>query len=131
MILLDTHVIVWAAVQPDKLSDKAKHHITQSKLLGEIYIADISLWEIAMLFHKKRIIIDTTYSDFIQLIKEAFHLQILPITPAIAELSVSLGKEINSDPADRIICATSIIHGAALLTADENLRAANIIQTVW
>lgn len=131
MILLDTHVVVWKALQPDKLSEIATVQINQAKHLSQLAIADITLWEIAMLFHKKRLIVDTNYTSFIQLIQEAFHLNILPITPVIAELSVTIGKEINSDPADRLICATSIIHGAPLITADENLRASQMLQTIW
>ena len=49
----------------------------------------------------------------------------------IANLSVNLPVEINSDPADRIICATSIKLGYPLITADKNLQNSNLVETIW
>jgi len=131
MITLDTHIIVWDALQPEKLTAKARKMIDQANELGEIFIADISLWEIAMLMHKKRLVIDTTYSEFISLIRAANHYVFESITPEIADISVSLESGINLDPADRLICATSIVRGAPLITADSNLRASKIVKTIW
>lgn len=131
MITLDTHIIIWDALQPQKISRKARKMIDQANEMGEIIIADISLWEIAMLMKKKRIVVDTTYSEFINLVRAANHYSFESITPEIADLSVSLSSEINFDPADRLICATSIIQGAPLVTADSNLRKSNIVKTIW
>jgi PIN domain nuclease of toxin-antitoxin system len=49
----------------------------------------------------------------------------------IAELSTNLPSEINQDPVDRIICATSIRTGTELVTADKNLRKSEIVRTIW
>ncbi len=131
MILLDTHIIIWDALQPQKLSPKARKMIDQANEMGKIFIADISLWEIAMLMAKKRLVIDTTYAEFISLIRAANHYVFESITPEIAELSASLNSGINLDPADRLICATSIVRGAPLVTADSNLRASKLVKTIW
>jgi len=131
MITLDTHIIIWDALQPEKLSPKARTIIDRANEMGEIFIADISLWEIAMLMAKKRLIIDTTYSEFISLVRAANHYVFESITPEIADLSVSLHSGINMDPADRLICATSIVRCAPLVTADSNLRASDLVKTIW
>ncbi|NQV41298.1 MAG: type II toxin-antitoxin system VapC family toxin [Candidatus Marinimicrobia bacterium] len=131
MITLDTHIIIWDALQPDKLSRRARNAIDQANETGEILIADISLWEIAMLLHKNRITIDVPYTEFIGLIRAANHYVFESITPEIADLSVSLTSEINLDPADRLICATSIVRGAPLVTADSNLRKSTVVNSIW
>ena len=131
MIMLDTHIIIWDALQPQKLSPKARKMIDQANEMGKIFIADISLWEIAMLMAKKRLVIDTTYAEFISLIRAANHYVFESITPEIAELSASLNSGINLDPADRLICATSIVRGTPLVTADSNLRASKLVKTIW
>ena len=131
MITLDTHIIIWDALQPEKLSPKVRTTIDRANEMGEIVIADISLWEIAMLMAKKRLNIDTTYTEFISLVRAANHYVFESITPEIADLSVSLHSEINLDPADRLICATSIVRGAPLVTADSNLRASKLVKTIW
>ena len=129
MILLDTCAIVWDALEKSKLSAKARAAIKQSE--SELLICDISLWEISMLIKRNRIKIDDTASNFINLILQSRNYNIQEITPEIAELSVNFGSEINNDPADRLIAATSIYRNAPIITADKNLRNATIIETIW
>lgn len=131
MITLDTHIVIWDALEPEKISPRARKMIDQANAMGEIIIADISLWEIAMLMHKKRLVVETTYAELIRLIRAANHYVFEGITPEIADLSVSLKSEINLDPADRLICATAIVKGAPLVTADSNLRASKMVKTIW
>ncbi len=131
MIVLDTHVIIWDALKPELLSKKAKKAIDKANETDGIIFCEISLWEIAMLIKKKRIVIDTTYLEFINLLKAANNYIFKGLTPEIAELSTNLSSEINQDPADRIICATSIINNLKLVTADKNLRKAAGVKTIW
>nr|VFK60638.1 MAG: PIN domain nuclease, a component of toxin-antitoxin system (PIN domain) [Candidatus Kentron sp. UNK]VFK69850.1 MAG: PIN domain nuclease, a component of toxin-antitoxin system (PIN domain) [Candidatus Kentron sp. UNK] len=129
MILLDTCVIIWDALAPGRLTPKARAIIENSE--GESMICDISLWEISMLIKKGRLVVDDTTSRFMNLLIECRHFHIQGITPEIAELSVNLGSDINNDPADRLIAASSILMNAPLLTADRNLRDAAILETIW
>ena len=131
MIIMDTCAIIWDALQKDKLTKKAKTAISKADTNGEILICDISIWEIAMLAKRKKIEFDDTAANLIRLFLESRNVTVVPISPEIAELSVNLGPEINNDPADRIIVATSIIKQAPIITADSNLRDAQIVETIW
>ncbi len=129
MILLDTCAIIWAALEPNKLTPKAKKEIKRSE--NELVICDISIWEISMLINRKRLIVDESASGFINLLIQSQNYQVQQITPEIAELSVHFGAEINNDPADRLIAATSILRNMPIITADQNLRNATILETIW
>lgn len=129
MILLDTCAIIWNALEPSKITSKAKKAIKLFE--NELIICDISIWEISMLIKRKRVIVDATASGFINLIIQSQNYQIQQITPEIAELSVNFGAEINNDPADRLIAATSILYNAPIVTADQNLRDGTILETIW
>jgi PIN domain nuclease of toxin-antitoxin system len=129
MILLDTCAIIWDALDPGKLSSDAANAINDAD--SGLIICDISIWEISMLIKRNRLSIDGTASEFVELALQARNYRIQEITPSIAELSVNLGHEINSDPADRLISATSILLQAPLVTADKNLRDASLIETIW
>jgi PIN domain nuclease of toxin-antitoxin system len=129
MILLDTCVLIWDAIEPNKLTSKAKKAIECSE--NELIICDISIWEISMLIKKNRLTVDDSPSGFINLLLQSRNFQIQPITPEIAELSVNFGTEINNDPADRLIAATSILKNIPIITADQNLRDATILETIW
>lgn len=131
VILLDTCAIVWDALDRTKLTDKAKAAIARADEHHALIISDISIWEISMLIKRCRIEISTTPANFVNLFLESRNISVIPISPEVAELSVNFGAEINHDPADRIIAATSVIHNAQLVTADSNLLRTELIDTVW
>jgi len=131
MIIADTHIIIWDALKPDLLSKKAREALRIANETDGILFCEISLWEIAMLMQKKRIKIDISYLEFINLLISSNNYIFKGISPEIAELSVNLPEEINQDPADRIICATAIRTNTRLITADKELRKANIVRTIW
>ena len=84
-----------------------------------------------MLIKRKRIEVDDTASGFITLLLQSRNYHIQEITPEIAGLSVNLGAEINNDPADRLIAATSILTNAPIITADKNLIESTLLETIW
>jgi len=131
VIVVDTHVILWDALKPGLLSKRATEAMDQANQEDGIIFCDISLWEIAMLFQKERVSIAAAYTDFIRLLFVSNKYQLQAITPEIAELSTQLPKEINKDPADRIIAATSLVRKIPLVTADRNLKKSDIISTIW
>lgn len=131
MIAADTHVIIWDALKPEKLSNNARRAIETANTGNGIIFCEISLWEIAMLIKKRRIQIEIEFQEFISLVISSNRYIFQRLTPEIAELSVNLPSEVNNDPADRMISATSIIHQAPLVTADQNLIKADCIETIW
>ena len=131
MILLDTCAIVWDALEPKKISNKAKKAIANADKQNALIISDISIWEISMLVKKRRIEIDSTPAHFLNLFLQSRNISVKTISPEIAELSVNFGEDINNDPADRLIAATSIIHNARLVTADANLLNSELLDTLW
>lgn len=129
MILLDTCAIIWDALDSDELTSRAKKLIKQNE--GQLLICDISVWEISMLIKKKRLVIDDTASGFIHLLLQSRNYLVQEITPEIAELSANFGSEMNNDPADRLIAATSVLANAPIVTADDNLRGSSLFATIW
>ena len=129
MIVLDTCAIIWDALDASQLTSKAKNAIERHE--SDLLICDISIWEIAMLIKRKRLVVDLSASGFISLLLQARNFHIQAITPEIAELSVNLGAQINYDPADSLIAATSILGNAPIVTADRNLRGAAVVETIW
>ncbi len=131
MITVDTHVIIWNALKPSLLSRNAKKAIEKANDSEGILFCEISLWEIAMMIKMKKLIIDISYLEFIKLLRAANNYIFKELTPEIVGLSVDLPAEINRDPVDRIICATSILNNTQLVTADKNLRKAKSLKTIW
>ena len=131
MIVVDTHIIIWDALEPERLSRKSKQAISRVNREHGILFCEISLWEIAMLMKKGRIQVETGYLEFIRLVLESNNYTLRGVTPEIAELSTQLDSDVSLDPADRIIAATAILEKARLVTSDRNLRKAEKIPTIW
>ena len=129
MILLDTHVLIWLASEPGKLSKKASEAIRGASLAGGVAIAGITLWEIAWLATHGRIANTGTVEAFVERISS--RTAIRPITAKIAALANQFPKTYSADPCDRLIGATALAEGIPLVTKDRNIREYGQIKTIW
>src|SRR6185437_2332633 len=125
MILLDTHILVWLLIAPEKLSTKARKAILAARKSGPLALSAISLWEIAWLAENKRIDIDVSVESFVK--KCASYVQVLPISSEIAVRSVKFPNSYPQDPQDRMIGATAIVEGIRLLTHDTRIAASGLV----
>ena len=131
MILLDTHVLVWLAVEPRRLSRAAASAIRRAAAADGLAIASITLWELAFLFGRGRLRTHGTIETSIQRLLDATGVTVKEITPAVAALSMQFADDFPGDPADRLIAATARAEGLALTTADERMRASRLVRVVW
>jgi PIN domain nuclease of toxin-antitoxin system len=130
VILLDTHVVVWLVLDAERVSAKARSAISDArKSANGLAISDISLLELATLVSKGRIQLDTSLESFLQEIESRFI--ILPISGRACARAMALPATYPKDPADRIIGATALVEGLALLTADREIRRSRAVQIIW
>ena len=127
MILLDTHTLVWVANDPGKLSQNASQAIRKAS--GGIAISAITLWEVAWLATNGRLDINGTVEAFVERI--ASRAAIRPITAKIAVLANQFPSSYPGDPCDRLIGATALAEGMALVTKDRNIRNSRQVKTIW
>jgi len=125
MILLDTQILIWLLIAPERLSPKARKAILAARKSGPLALSAISLWEIAWLAENQRIEIDVSVESFVK--KCASYVQVLPIGPEIAVRSVQFPITYPKDPQDRIIGATAIVEGIRLLTHDTRIAASGLV----
>lgn len=125
MILLDTHILIWLLIAPEKLSSKARRAILAARKSGPLALSAISLWEIAWLAENRRIAIDVSVESFVK--KCASYVEVLPITPEIAVCSVQFPDSYPKDPQDRLIGATAIVEGIRLLTHDTRIVSSGLV----
>lgn len=129
MILLDTHVLIWLATEPNKLSKKAADAIRRASAEGGIAIAAITLWEMAWLATHGRLEIAGTVEAFVERISS--RTAIRPITVRVAALANQLPSDYSGDPCDRLIGATALAEGMDLVTKDTKIRSCKQIRTIW
>jgi PIN domain nuclease of toxin-antitoxin system len=129
MILLDTCVVAWMASEPEKLSRPASEAIRNASSTGGIAIAAITLWELAQLMTAGRLRITGAVDAFVEEI--AGRMAVIPISPKIAVLGTRFSTPYPRDPSDRLIGATAIAEGIALVTKDREIRNSGQVRTIW
>ena len=129
MILLDTHIVVWLAFEPQKLSKRAKEAIRAARRDGGLAIAAITLFELAWLAEKGRV--ETTLSTESFVRQCASKMAVLAITPEIAARAVSFPDSYPKDPQDRLIGATALVEGIELVTHDKPIKRSRLVPVIW
>jgi len=129
VILLDTHVLVWAVEDSKRLSRPAASEIRRARRHGGLAVSAITVWELAWLLARGRIQARGTIESAVHLLLE--DVIIRPITPEIAALATQFPSEYPHDPTDRLIGATARAEGLTLVTRDEKIRRSPLLKTVW
>ena len=113
-LLLDTHIVLWAAGQPEKLSEAARTLLTTPD--NTLYFSVASIWEIVIKRglgredfkvnprRLRKMLITHGYSELPVVAEHVFTIETLPL--------------LHKDPFDRLLLAQARSEGMLLLTVD-------------
>lgn len=116
VILLDTHVLLWLVEGSERLGAKACKRIEADA--GDVHLAAMSFWEIAMLADKQHIVLSMPLAQWRERLLSPGGFKIVTIDAAIASDAGALPGDIHGDPSDRIIIATARALACPIVTAD-------------
>lgn len=125
-LLLDTCAVIW--LMAGTLSPPVVDRITIAGTAGGIYVSPVSAWEIGMLARSKpgRTSVPQFLPDpetwFAALMSRP-GIKPASLTPSIAIHASFLPGELHSDPADRLLVATSRTLGLPIATGDRKIIA--------
>ena len=115
IVLLDTHLLLWAAGQPQRLSRKARRLFEDPD--SQLWFSAASIWEVAIKHGLGR-------EDFRveparlrrALIENGWHELSISSEHALSTIGL---PPIHKDPFDRMLIAQAQVEGIALATSDE------------
>ncbi len=116
MLNLDTHILIFAVSGNLRPAEQAL--LSQNRWS----VSAIVFWELAKLVQLGRIDMDLDDRDVVRTLSR---LHVWPIDLAVARASTQL--DFQSDPADELIAATSVVHDIPLLTRDHTIRRSKVV----
>lgn len=117
--LLDTHLILWAALFPERLPKKARQLMNQAG--NTLYFSTASIWEISIKLTRPRNDLEIDVRQWrAGLLDNGY--QELAIN-SLHAISVQDLPDIHKDPFDRLLLAQAMREDLTLVTADEILAS--------
>jgi PIN domain nuclease of toxin-antitoxin system len=116
MLNVDTHVLLYAVT--GALRPRERRLLSADRWS----VSAIVLWEIAKLAQLGRIAMDLDDADVVRVLARV---HVWPLTREIARTSTRL--DLQGDPADELIAATSVVHKIPLVTRDRALLKSRIV----
>ena len=129
MILLDTHVLLWWALDPDRLSNTANATLEAMEDRGG-YASSISIWELGIKVQRGQLELPITVDEIARRIERGGVVELVPVDTTIWLRTLSLDWS-HRDPADRVIVATALMKEVPVLTKDRVLHDFVGVECLW
>ncbi len=119
-VLIDTHILLWAIISPQKLKASQKKILEDGK--NEIYVSVISLWEISLKHSLGKLQLENvTMKNILKAIKDT-GFELLDLSPLEAISFHELPKLNNKDPFDRMLIWQAIQNDFAFMSQDSKMK---------
>lgn len=114
--LLDTHTLIWAVLEPPKLSARVREILENSD--NEIVVSAVSFWEIALKYSLQKLTLDgLTPEDFHQAALDT-GFRLIDLAGETASSYHQLKATHHRDPFDRMLIWLAISHDFSLISKD-------------
>jgi PIN domain nuclease of toxin-antitoxin system len=129
MVLLDTHALLWWALDPEQLSPKASKAILAMEKTGGL-ASSISIWELGVNVQRGKLQLPLSVDKLAHRIEAHSVVELVPVDSDTWLRSLSLAWD-HRDPADRVIVATALIHRVPVITKDDVIQSFAGVRTIW
>jgi PIN domain nuclease of toxin-antitoxin system len=127
----DTHPLVWfARGHHTRLSTKVLRVFRDAEQWRKlIYVPAVVLWEIAILLKMSRVRLLQPFSQWTELLLAKQGFELAPLDPQV--IGKAMQFSFNADPFDPVIVATAELKDLPLITRDQQILNARIVEVVW
>jgi PIN domain nuclease of toxin-antitoxin system len=117
-LLLDTHIWLWSALEPNRLTRRVDKVLRDPA--NELWLSPVSVGELIVLLRKGRLKLPHDVASWVARTMQELQINEAPLTVEVA-LAISSLDFRHGDPADHFIAATARVLDLTLVTADDRL----------
>lgn len=129
--LLDTHCFLWAAIEPGRLSARARRAITDPA--NRVFVSTVSLWEVSLKFSIGKLELTGCVPE--DLVPVARDMGLLLVAPSPEESAGfhHLPKLLHKDPFDRMLVWQCLKNQWTFVTRDQAMSEYEALglKTYW
>ncbi len=114
-LLLDTHIFIWWADEPERLDGRLLDALLNAE--NELILSVVSLWEMQIKAQLGKLTFQRPLKELVHLQQSVNGLQLLPVTSNHVFLLDELPL-IHKDPFDRLIIAQALAENLILVSHD-------------
>jgi PIN domain nuclease of toxin-antitoxin system len=121
-LLLDTHALLWALIEPDRLSPAARAAITDP--VAQVAVSAISFWEVAIKTSLGKLALQGATPEMLVDAAQQQGFDLLPLDPRLAATFTRLPVDPQQrDPFDRMLVWQAISLGYTLVSRDRKISS--------
>lgn len=128
MILLDTCVLLWLAIDQSSLSEGARLALRSGA--GQLYVSPVSAFEIGQKAARGKLLLNLPPEQWFPRAMELHGLLETSFHSSIG-LAAAVLPDLHRDPFDRLLIATAGAQNLALLTPDPLIRQYPGLRSLW
>src|SRR5215213_862539 len=122
-LLLDTHIFIWWADQPERLSPAALSALEDEA--NELLLSVASVWEMQIKIQLGKLKLSLPLKELVKNQQETNDLMVSPVALTHV-LALDALPFHHKDPFDRLLIAQSISEGLTVVTADSQFSAYSV-----
>lgn len=122
-LLLDTHIFIWWADQPERLSPAALSALEDEA--NELLLSVASIWEMQIKIQLGKLKLSLPLKELLKNQQETNDLTFLPVTLTHV-LALEALPSHHKDPFDRLLIAQSLEEELTIVTADSQFPAYSV-----
>jgi PIN domain nuclease of toxin-antitoxin system len=119
-LLLDTHIFIWWADQPERLSPAALSALEDEA--NELLLSTASVWEMQIKIQLSKLKLSLPLKELVKNQQETNDLTVSPVALTHV-LALDALPFHHKDPVDRLLIAQSIVEELTIVTADSQFSA--------
>jgi PIN domain nuclease of toxin-antitoxin system len=130
-VVVDSHAVVWYVQGSSHLSETAKDALADAEQSEGIVVSVATLVDLWYVTQTTQGVSADDLARITERLHNATKVDLHPIDLAVTEATISIPRALLTDPWDRFIVSTALALELPLVTRDEAITKAGLVETVW